>query len=619
MREAVNADATQASDLVSVEGLCVSYSLDRGRQAVALQDLSLSLGSGEVLAVVGESGSGKSTFALALLGLLPATAEVNGQIRIGDRDITTASKKQLRLLRRGQIGVVFQDSLGSLNPTMRVGKQLLERGASEATAVERLVECEVGQPEQRLSQYPFELSGGLAQRVSIAMALCSDPELGEGAAAESRPAPKLIVADEPTTALDATTRLEILKLFSSLRHTHGCSMVFVTHDLDSAARLADRIMVLYGGAVCELGDVDQVLHDPQHPYTAALLGSRMNANSRRAVDIPGLPPRLGEHPSGCVFEPRCPFSKERCRLEEPSLKDDGIQGTLVACHFPSKTRAGGGDPEIAADTLVEAGTHLRAAAHPRKLLTIRNVEKRFQISKRNDEWRTAVGGVSLEVSAGRSVVVVGESGCGKTTLLRMAAGLVTPDSGEIVSAPGLGRPQLVHQDFTASLTPWMSPRSQLIERLKYAGVPRSARPGKALELLDTVGLDERVANARVKQLSGGQRQRVAIARALASSPGVLLCDEPTSALDASFAVRVIAMLQDLRDRLEIGLLVVTHDMAVARYIGDHLLVMEEGLVVESGDPSTVIDHPQHPFTQKLIQASSTPSIDSDRLREVSAY
>ena len=463
---------------------------------------------------------------------------------------------------------------------MKVGRQVAEAAGSMKAAIKALERARVPEPGRRAGQFPHELSGGLRQRVMIAMAIAG--------------APDLIVADEPTTALDVTVQARILRLLSRIRDETGCSILFVTHDLAVAAGLADRIAVLYGGRLAEVGPAAEVLHRPCHPYTGALMAARLRGDSPRGVMLPtldGEPPDPRAHPPGCAFSPRCPLAEPACEEAPPEPESAPTHDGQVAC-----LRAGR-----------SAGVRLpvREAAPPAPVpdrampaLTLAGVTKSFG---RGDRHRVVVDELSLEVPTGGAVALVGESGCGKTTTLRMAAGLDRPDGGDVRIGPG-GAPQLVFQDAGASLTPWLSIGEMLEERLRSVGLAAPARRTRAREVLGLVGLRAEVAGARPRQLSGGQRQRVALARAVVVPPALLACDEPISALDVSLAATVLNLLADLRAALGVALLFVTHDLAAARFVGDRVAVMAGGRIVEEGPPDEVLTHPQHPHTCALVAA-----------------
>ena len=549
--------STQAADrdkdelVAQVRDLRVDFETEDGTLA-ALKGVSLDIRPGEIVALVGESGSGKSVFSSCLMGLPPVSRKttVTGSVMVGGVDMINGPERRRRDVRRNLIGAVFQDPLTSLDPMMKIGDQVRERGADRARGVAALTDCGVPEPEMRMDQWPHLLSGGLRQRTTIAGALTTDVRPPEGGGAETRRiaelmgsrdgTPLLLVADEPTTALDVRVQAQIIALFDQLRAEHGCSIVLITHDLGVAAQIADRIAVMYHGEICELGPAAEVLEHPQHAYTRGLLAARLDVNK-----------------------------------------------VVVRSRADADTSA------------------VRERPEGRPVLEVRDIVKTFprQGGRRGEKF-VAVNGVSLAVAPGGSTALVGESGCGKSTLLRVATGLTKPDSGTVEVA-GTARPQLVFQDAGSSLTPWLSISAQLVERLRTRGTSRRESAVEAEALLERVGLDRRMGRARPSALSGGQRQRAAIARALASAPDILVCDEPVSALDASLAARVLDLLEDLRTSMGVAILMVTHDLAVARRIADDLVVMYEGAVVERGPVEQVFAHPQHPYTQDLLTASPT--------------
>jgi peptide/nickel transport system ATP-binding protein len=405
-------------------------------------------------------------------------------------------------------------------------------------------------------------------------------------------APQLIVADEPTTALDTSVQAQILLLFDRLRRDHGTAILFVTHDLAVAGSIADRIVVMYAGRLCEVGVAPEVLAQPTHPYTAALLAAnrelrgdgRGSVVSDQVLDPINLPP-------GCAFAPRCPRKTAECDDEPPDLIAIG-ERREVACLHPLTA-----DQQAAAVQPVRRSP-VAAKADAEAALSLSNVSKAFASG---GQQVRAVRDVTLTIKRGACVGLVGESGSGKTTVLRLAAGLTKPDAGSVEWTGR--RPQLVYQDATASLTPWMTIGDQIAERLALRGVPRAQRAAQTAEYLDRVQLDRKVARALPRALSGGQRQRAAIARALSSDPQVLLCDEPVSALDATLTVRILRLLDDLRTSLGVGLLVVTHDLDAARAIAQEIFVMYHGRVVERAPTARVFDDPRHPYSKGLLAAS----------------
>ena len=589
--------------IAAVRNLDVSFDTAHGR-VHALRGVSLDLLPGEVLALVGESGSGKSVLSSCLLGLPPESRRttISGSVLVSGIDMLSGSASQRRAVRRRLLGAVFQDPLTSLDPTMRIGTQLTERGVSAARARRNLSQAGVPEPGQRTRQWPHELSGGLRQRVMLAMALGADGKLpgpGVDAVFDDEGSPVLIVADEPTTALDVSVQAQVLLLFDRLRREHGCALLLVTHDLGVAASIADRIAVLYAGRLCETGPARDVLADPRHPYTAGLLHARLELDEDAvALPIAGAPPDPLRLPEGCAFAPRCEHATSACRDSLPELRN-GDTGRLFACVNPLA-----GAPRHA---LGGVASSRPVVAQPgdggEPVLTVNDVSKSFRLPGSRRDRLHAVAGVSLSVPEGGSVAIVGESGCGKTTLLRIACGLLEPDRGTVHWAEGL-RPQLIFQDAGSSLTPWLSIGTQVAERLRREG-SRRARREAAVELLQRVGLDRRAARSLPRQLSGGQRQRAAIARALASAPRLLVCDEPVSALDASLSLRILEMLAEIRDELKVAILMVTHDLAAARHVADEVRVMYLGRVVEAAPASPLFDDPKHPYTRGLRAASPT--------------
>ena len=595
-------ESRAAEPIAAVRDLAVSFDTAHGR-IHALRGVSLDLLPGEVLALVGESGSGKSVLSSCLLGLPPESRRttISGEAVVAGVDMLAGSAPQRRAVRRRLLGAVFQDPLTSLDPTMRIGTQLTERGVSVARAGRNLGQAGVPEPNQRIRQWPHELSGGLRQRVMLAMALGADgkfPGPGVHAVFDEEGSPLLIVADEPTTALDVSVQAQVLLLFDRLRREHGCALLLVTHDLGVAASIADRVAVLYAGRLCEVGSARDVLADPRHPYTAGLLHARLELDEELIpLPIPGAPPDPLSLPEGCAFAPRCEHATSGCRGSLPELLSDE-SGRLFACVNPLGAGAGPVPPAAAAGPAAS-----KPAAGVEPVLAIEEVSKSFRMPGARRDRLHAVAGVSLSVPEGGSLAIVGESGCGKTTLLRIACGLMEPDRGSVHWADGL-RPQLIFQDAGSSLTPWLSIGTQVAERLRDQG-SRRARREAAVELLGRVGLDRRAARSLPRQLSGGQRQRAAIARALASSPRLLVCDEPVSALDASLSLRILEMLAEIRDELRVAVLMVTHDLAAARHVADDVLVMYLGRVVEAAPASLLFRDPKHPYTRGLRAASPT--------------
>jgi len=556
----------------------------------AVRSVDLDLQRGEILGLVGESGSGKTLLGLSILGLAPPEAEITGQAWLGDTDMLTAPEAERRRVRRERAGAVFQDPMTSLNPTMRVGRQVAEASGSIEEASRLLGRAGIPDPERRLRQYPHELSGGLRQRAMIAMAIAGDPSV--------------IVLDEPTTALDVTLQRGILELLSDLRDELGAAMLFITHDLAVAAEVADRIAVMYAGRVAELGAPDEVFRRPCHPYTSGLLTSRLAlaglTGAGEVATLPGEPPDPRALPPGCPFEPRCDYAEAICAEALPSPAPAPLHAGLTACVRSADVAADLG-PERGRDAEVARPVGAAAETSAGPALELAGIVKVF--SSRGHR-QVAVDDVFLELPAAGAIGLVGESGCGKTTLLRIAVGLEAADSGTIALGPG-GSPQMVFQDAGASLTPWLSVSRLLDERLRNDGVAGAERQARIRDTLALVGLRPEVANARPRELSGGQRQRVALARAVIVPPALLACDEPTSALDVSLAATVINLLHRLRRELGVAMIFVTHDLAVARAVADEVAIMDSGKIVERGPAARVLRAPVSAEAQRLVEAVPT--------------
>jgi peptide/nickel transport system ATP-binding protein len=586
----------------------------------AVDGVSFTVGRGELLGLVGESGCGKTMTALSIMRLLPEGGTIaGGRVVLGGQDLAALSEAEMRKVRGKRIGMVFQDPMTSLNPVIPIGRQVAEplklhsdvTGAELTDRVVKVLEL-VGlpQPAKRLTAYPHELSGGMRQRVMIARALITEPEL--------------LIADEPTTALDVTIQQQILELIDDLRHRLGMAVILVTHDLGVIAGRADRVAVMYAGRIAEMTDTHRLFGNPRHPYTEALFESLPeNAadTGGKLYSIPGLPPDLVEPPKGCRFAARCRYATDQCRDTEPPLAGD-IAGHDYSCYFPV------GDPEVREVHQV-ARRHERGetpaerteavAAEGRPLLVVENLVKEFPITRgavlqRKVGAVSAIADVSFTVADGETFGLVGESGCGKTTIGRTVVGMETADSGtikidgiEFTALRGKERrarqrdTHLVFQDAFAALNPRMRVGDILAEPLVIHDIGnRESRRARVRELLNEVGLPETARNRYPHEFSGGQRQRIGLARALALQPKLIVADEPVSALDVSIQAQILNLMSDLQQRHGLTYVFISHDLSVVRYLANTIGVMYLGKLVEIGTAKDVYEHPHHPYTRGLI-------------------
>jgi peptide/nickel transport system ATP-binding protein len=585
----------------------------------ALRGVSFSVEKGRILGIVGESGSGKSLTARSIMRMVPEPGVISGgEVLFDGRDLTKLSEEEMRSVRGREIAMVFQDPQAALNPVKTVGWQIEEalvvHGTTRAEASRRALELlrQVGIPdaESRINDYPHQFSGGMRQRVVIAIAI-----------ANSAP---LIVADEPTTALDVTIQAQVLRLLLDLRDRLGVTIILITHDMGVVAEICDDIVVMYGGRVVEQGRTADIFASPQHPYTRALLRSMPSGDGgteERLPTIPGATPDLSQLPAGCAFHPRCIFAEGICREVVPRLEvvPERPQ-SRAACHVAQ--REGRLPPQLESGGVV-VPTMRKAATNP--ILELRDLKVTF-----GSRWSlfgrakplVAVDGVSLAVRPGETLGLVGESGCGKTSLSRAVVGLYPAGSGQILvdgedvttfdrKGAALVRDtvQYVFQDPYASLNPRLTIRQVLYEAIEMRSVPRGDREAEARKLLEMVGLDANYLGRYPRAFSGGQRQRIGIARALAVEPRVLICDEPVSALDVSIQAQVINVLADLRDRLGLAILFIAHDLSVVRHLSDRVAVMYLGRVVEEGPTAEVYAKPRHPYTAVLVSSTPRPVPD----------
>jgi peptide/nickel transport system ATP-binding protein len=616
--------------ILAVRDLTVSFPSEVGR-VEAVRGLNYDLAAGEVLGIVGESGSGKSVSSMAVMGLLPEQARVTGSVRFQGVELLGKPDAELSRIRGRKIAMVFQDPLSALTPVYTVGDQIAEavqvhrKGISTAAARDRAVELLdlVGIPNAsaRAGAFPHEVSGGMRQRVVIAMAIANDPDL--------------IIADEPTTALDVTVQAQVLELLKTAREVTGAAVVLITHDLGVVAGITDRVMVMYAGRAVETAPVDELFAHPRMPYTLGLLGSlpRLDADERRPlVPIEGQPPSLTDMPPGCPFDPRCPLAVDLCREVEPDLEPvDGHADHRAACHRSGELERRDA-AEVYGATAVEAPPEEPRDRRP-VVLRVEDMIKHYPVQKgtifrRRVGTVQAVDGISFDIREGETLGLVGESGCGKTTTLMEILGLTSPERGDVevlgrdvATLTGKDRTrlrrdiQVVFQDPIGSLDPRMPVGDILAEPLTAHGVPRETIRARVPELLRLVGLRPEHAVRYPAEFSGGQRQRIGIARALALEPKLLVLDEPVSALDVSIQAGIINLLEELRVRLGLAYLFVAHDLSVVRHVADRVAVMYLGRIVEIGDVRTVFRAPQHPYTQALLSAIPVPDPAVERSRK----
>ncbi|MFN4326494.1 MAG: dipeptide ABC transporter ATP-binding protein [Azonexus sp.] len=601
--------------MLRVEQLRLAF--QSGRQTlVAVDGVSFDIAAGETFALLGESGCGKSVTAQGIMRLLPAAGHVlGGRIRFDGVDLLALSEAEMRTWRGGRIAMIFQEPATSLNPVLTIGQQIGEvlwrhRGLRGADAtghmVDLLRQVGIADPGRRLNEYPFQFSGGMKQRVMIAMALAGEPDL--------------LIADEPTTALDVTVQAQILDLLTRLQAERGMSILLITHDLGVVARMAHRVGVMYAGELVEVAGRDTFFGQPRHPYTQALFEALpdVSRRGRGLATIPGQVPALARMPSGCRFADRCPHVMLRCREQSPDWRE--AAGHAVRCHWQGEAAAAGEwRPVLTA----------MAGASTRPFLEIDDLKVHFPIRKgflqRTVGHVRAVDGVSLAIAPGKTLALVGESGCGKTTVGKALLQLI-PSSGGAVRLAGhelvglTGKRlravrrhvQMIFQDPFASLNPRLRIGDIIAEGMEALGVGGDgpSRRAAIATLLGQVGLPEEAMARYPHEFSGGQRQRIAIARALAVQPELLICDEPTSALDVSVQAQILNLLKKLQGELGVAYLFITHNFAVVEYLAHDVAVMYLGRIVEQGKAEEVLRQPRHPYTQALLSAVPAPRLET---------
>ncbi|WP_226365934.1 ABC transporter ATP-binding protein [Pseudonocardia sp. ICBG162] len=624
-----------STPVLSVRDLTVAFPSEAGR-VEAVRGVGFDLLPGRTLGIVGESGSGKSVTSLAVMGLLPETASVTGSITLSGRELVGLSDEAMSGIRGDDIGMIFQDPLSSLTPIFTVGDQLVEamqihRDIGRAKARERAVELldlvGIPDPRRRVRAFPHEFSGGMRQRVMIAMAIANDPTV--------------IIADEPTTALDVTVQAQILDVLKVARDETGAAVVMITHDLGVVAGVADDVLVMYAGRPVETAPVDELFAAPRMPYTIGLLGAvpRVDSVERRPlVPVPGTPPAPTDLPPGCPFAPRCPVAVDACRTAEPPLVPvPGRDGHAAACVRTGEIVDGaiGGEPVFAVPDLPLGDDRAGDREDRPAVLSVSHLRRTFPLMKGSLVRRRvgtvhAVADVDLEIRRGETLGLVGESGCGKTTTLLEIMNLLPPEGGTIEVAgtdvatlrgradiAALRREiQIVFQDPMGALDPRMTVGDILTEPLRAAGWTDRGRVATRVdELMALVGLDPEHVDRFPAAFSGGQRQRIGIARALATKPSLLVLDEPVSALDVSVQAGVLNLLTALQRELGLSYLFVAHDLSVVRHVADRVAVMYLGRIVESGAVADVFGNPQHPYTQALLSAIPVPDPQVERTRQ----
>jgi len=623
---APGAAGPETSDALRLSHVDISYRVRRKDQRV-VRDVSFHVARGESFGLVGESGCGKSTIALSIVRYLARNGRVSdGAIEIDGTDVLGLNKDQLRTLRARTVSMVYQEPGRALNPSILVGRQVAEvyeiagLGGKEALAKAQdiLTKVRISDPKGVMGRYPHQLSGGMLQRVVIAMALAAEPSL--------------LILDEPTTALDATVESEVLDLVRGLREEFDTSLLFISHNLAVIAQMCDRVGVLYAGELVEEGPATEVFKSPRHPYTVGLLrsiprrepapGANGDSAGTRAplATIPGSLPAPGSVVEGCIFADRCGLAQDRCRTEAPPLYEIG-GGRGSRCHFHERAQSvpTGVTAEEPAD---------RATARDRaegSIVRVRNASKTFHFG---GQTVRGLYGVDLDIAPGETVGLVGESGSGKTTLARVIIGLTAPDAGSDVQLDGHPvaplAPRRSSADQKALQIVFQNPDSALnrrhsVRRLisrslsKLGGYSGDRLKERLRTLVESVRLPERFLPMRPSQLSGGLKQRVAIARAFAGDPRIVICDEPTSALDVSVQAAILNLLTDLQRREDVAYLFISHDLGVVRYLADRIVVLYLGRVMEVGPAGKVFGGPQHPYTEALL--SAVPTLDDlDRLR-----
>ena len=631
--------APTGDPVLSVRDLHVSFNTEAG-VVHAVRGVNFDLWGGRTLGIVGESGSGKSVTALSLIGLLDDNAHVTGSIKLRGEELLGKTDEEMSEYRGTKISMIFQDPLSALTPMFSIGDQLAEAllihnpGMRKADVRKRCIELlelvGITDPEDRLDAYPHEFSGGMRQRVVIAIAIANNPDI--------------IIADEPTTALDVTIQAQILDILKVAQRETGAAVVLITHDLGVVAGSADDVMVMYAGRAVERASIDTVFAKPSQPYTMGLLGAVPKphvAATTRLVPIKGNPPSLAAIPTGCPFHPRCPMATPECSQSEPELLPiEPSEGHLVSCHWMDKIRENSLTFEDVYPDLEPLKPKWAEVPRDQRpvVLEVKDLVKTFPVQgkgliRRNKGTMTAVDHASFQIHEGETLALVGESGSGKSTTLMQIMDLVKPENGSITvlgknTADLKGNRerrelrrdlQVIFQDPMSSLDPRMPIYDVLAEPLEAQGWKKGDINKRIGELMSLVGINPDYVDRFPSQFSGGQRQRIAIARALATSPKILLLDEPIASLDVSIQAGIINLLEDLQTELKISYLFVAHDLAVIRHISDTVAVMHLGKIVEYGETEDVFTNPHDPYTKALLSAIPIPDPKVERTRERLVY
>lgn len=622
------------SPILSVTDLSVSFPSEAGT-VNAVRGVNFDLLPGKTLGIVGESGSGKSVTSMAIMGLLPDYAKVAGSVEFDGVELLEKNDKQMSKIRGKDIGMIFQDPLSALTPVFDIGTQLVEaiqthQKVSKRVALDQAAQLlelvGINEPKLRLKSFPHQFSGGMRQRVVIAIAIANNP--------------KLLIADEPTTALDVTIQAQILDVIKVAQKETGAATIMITHDMGVVAETADDVMVMYAGRPVERAEVHDLFANPRMPYTVGLLGStpRPDASSEDPlIPIEGNPPMLVNLEDKCQFAPRCPVATDECLHSEPKLlplKSNQSQSTACIRSGHITDRKIDGQqmypvPKLSADVLGDVPREERKIA-----LAVKDLHKEFPLLKgalvkRRVGTVKAVNGISFEIREGECMAIVGESGCGKTTTLLEIMDL-EPENGQVLldgadanefsaaqRREARKQLQIVFQDPMSSLNPRLTVREVIAEPLNSLDFDGDV-DDRVIELMELVGLNADHLDRFPSHFSGGQRQRIGLARALATNPKVIVLDEPVSALDVSIQAGVINLLEDLKRKLGIAYLFVAHDLSVVRHLSDRVAVMYEGAFVEEGDTDEIFDNPQHEYTRKLLSAIPIPDPEVARRQKDSA-